>query len=144
MATQADYVIIGAGSAGCVLAARLSEDPSVKVVLIEAGGQDRNPWLHIPVGFSTTIGDPRFDWCFQVGPEPGLNNRTFHYARGRTLGGSSSINGIAWVTGCRADYDRWGELAGPEWDYDSFHPYLRQIENFPPGHARTFLQKRLA
>jgi choline dehydrogenase len=133
IAANADYVIVGAGSAGCVLAARLSEDPKVKVVLVEAGGRDRNPWLHIPVGFSRTIGDPRYDWSFQTGPEPALLNRSFHYARGKTLGGSSAINGLAWVTGGRPDYDRWAELAGEEWGYDRFHPYLKKVESFAPG-----------
>jgi choline dehydrogenase len=132
-AANADYIIVGAGSAGCVIAARLSENPNVRVVLIEAGGRDRNPWLHIPVGFSKTIGNPQFDWSYQLGPEPGLNDRTIHYARGKALGGSSSINGLAWVTGGRPDYDRWGELAGEEWGYDAFLPYLKKIESFPPG-----------
>lgn len=133
LAAQADYIIVGAGSAGCALAARLSEYPKIRVILIEAGGRDRNPWLHIPVGFSKTIGDPRYDWSFQVGPEPGLDGRKIHYARGKALGGSSSINGLAWVRGGRHDYDMWAAKGCDLWGYDAMLPYLKKVESFPPG-----------
>lgn len=131
--SQADYIIIGAGSAGCILAARLSEDPNCKVILVEAGGRDNNPWIHIPVGFSKTVGDKRFDWNFESGPEPGLDGRILHYARGKTLGGSSSINGLAWVTGGRYDYDNWKRAGCDQWGYDEMLPYLQKIETFAPG-----------
>ena len=89
-ALQADFVIVGAGSAGCVLANRLSEDPGTKVILIEAGGRDWNPWIHIPVGYFKTMNNPAVDWCYQTEPEPGLNGRSIKWPRGKVLGGSSS------------------------------------------------------
>jgi len=135
VASQADYVIIGAGSAGCVLAARLSENPANRVVLVEAGGKDRNFWFKVPVGYSKTVGDPRYDWGFSAGPEPGLGGRTLYYARGKALGGSSSINGLAWTLGSREDYRRWAELGCTDWDYEDVLPFLKGLESFPEGGA---------
>ncbi|MGE0384622.1 MAG: GMC family oxidoreductase [Gammaproteobacteria bacterium] len=132
---EADYVIVGAGSAGCVLAARLSEDPGTRVLLIEAGGEDRHPLLHAPVGFARTMGDPRFDWCYTQGPEPHLDGRHIHYARGRVLGGCSSINGLAWVRGHRADYDAWAAAGCAGWDWGSVRGYFEGAENYAGGGA---------
>ena len=92
-----DYIIIGAGSAGCVIANRLSANPSVLVALIEAGGEDRYPWIHIPVGYFKTMGNPKTDWCYHTQPDPGLNGRSINWPRGKVLGGSSSINGLLYV-----------------------------------------------
>ncbi len=107
-----DHIVIGAGTAGCLLANRLSADPGRRVLLIEAGGRDDYPWIHIPVGYLYCIGNPRTDWCYQTEPEPGLNGRRLRYPRGRTLGGSSSINGMIYMRGQRRDYDGWAALSG--------------------------------
>ena len=105
-----DYVIVGAGTAGCVLANRLSADPDVNVLLLEAGGKDNYFWIHIPVGYLYTIGNPRTDWCFKTEPDEGLNGRSIGYARGKVLGGCSSINAMIYMRGQRSDYDHWAEL----------------------------------
>ena len=102
-----DYVIVGAGSAGCVLANRLSADPNTRVLLLEAGGEDAYFWIKIPVGYLFTINNPRTDWCFKTEAEPGLNGRALNYARGKVLGGCSSINAMIYVRGQRSDYDHW-------------------------------------
>lgn len=128
-----DYIVIGAGSAGCALAARLSEDPSLKVTLIEAGGRDNHPNIKLPVGYSRTMGDPRFDWCFTMGPEPNLAGRTIPYTRGRVLGGCSSVNGLAYVRGQRLDFDAWEKLGCTGWNWDSVLPYFKRSEDFPDG-----------
>jgi choline dehydrogenase len=132
-AQTADYIIVGAGSAGCVLANRLSEDPNITVLLVEAGGGDRHPIIDLPVGYASTLANPKFDWCFQTGPEPGLGGRMIHYARGKLLGGSSSINGLAWVRGGRADYDAWAALGCQGWGWDDVLPYFIRAEDFAPG-----------
>lgn len=111
---QADIVIIGAGSAGCLLANRLSADPSRQVVLIEAGGEDDWIWIKIPVGYLFAIANPRTDWCFKTEPDPGLNGRSIHYARGRVIGGSSSINAMIYMRGQASDYDRWVQATGDD------------------------------
>ena len=125
---EADYVVVGAGSAGCVLAARLSEDPSVRVVLLEAGGPDRSPWIHIPLGYGKTIADPSVNWCYETEPEPGTDGRRMLWPRGKVLGGSSSINGLLYVRGQPADYDHWRQLGNAGWAWDDVLPYFRKSE----------------
>jgi choline dehydrogenase len=126
MATQVgsfDYVIIGGGTAGCVLAIRLSADPSVSVLLLEAGGRDNWIWIHIPVGYLYCIGNPRTDWCYKTEPDPGLNGRSILYARGRVLGGCSSINAMIYMRGQARDYDAWAAVSGdPDWSWDRVLP----------------------
>ena len=105
-----DVIIIGAGSAGCVLANRLSVDPGTRVLLLEAGGRDNYPWIHIPVGYLYCIGNPRTDWGYRTAPQPGLHGRELVYPRGRVLGGCSSINGMLYLRGQAQDYDGWRQL----------------------------------
>lgn len=125
-----DYVIIGAGTAGCLLANRLSADPQRRVLLLEAGGRDNYPWIHIPVGYLYCIGNPRTDWMYQTEPEPGLNGRRLRYPRGRTLGGSSSINGMIYMRGQARDYAHWAEVTGDDaWAWDSVLPDFRCHED---------------
>ncbi|WP_162901748.1 GMC family oxidoreductase N-terminal domain-containing protein [Breoghania sp. L-A4] len=124
-----DYIIVGAGSAGCVLANRLSADPSVKVLLLEAGGRDNYIWIHIPVGYLYCMGNPRTDWGFHTQPEPGLNGRALMYPRGRVLGGCSSINGMIYMRGQARDYDHWRQLGNAGWSWDDVLPYFRKSED---------------
>ncbi len=125
---EADYIVVGAGSAGCVVAARLSEDPSVKVVLLEAGGPDRNIWIHIPIGYGKTITDKRVNWAYDAEPDPGVNGRRIYWPRGKVLGGSSSINGLLYVRGQAEDFDHWRQLGNLGWSYDDVLPYFRRSE----------------
>ncbi|SPJ30002.1 GMC family oxidoreductase [Falsiruegeria mediterranea] len=130
-----DYIIVGAGSAGCVLANRLSKDPSIKVLLLEAGGKDNNPWIHIPVGYFKTLHNPNTDWCYKAEPDPGLNGRSLDWPRGKTLGGSSSINGLLYVRGQKEDYDHWAQLGNRGWSYDDVLPLFKRSETHEGGDA---------
>lgn len=126
-----DYIIVGAGSAGCVLANRLSADPSKRVLLLEAGGRDNWIWFHIPVGYLFAIGNPRADWMFKTEPEPGLNGRSLNYPRGKVIGGSSAINGMIYMLGQATDYDQWRQLGLPGWSWDDVRPYFRKhVDHF--------------
>lgn len=124
-----DYLIVGAGPAGCLLANRLSADPACRVLLLEAGGRDNHPWIHIPVGYLFCIGNPRTDWCLRTEAEPGLNGRSLGYPRGRVLGGSSSINGMIYMRGQAADYDHWAALGNPGWGWDEVLPLFKHCED---------------
>ena len=127
---KADYVIIGAGSAGCVLANRLTEDPAVRVTLIEAGGRDWSPYIHVPAGFMKLLDHPTLTWGYHAEPDPGTAGRAILYPRGRVLGGSSSINGLIYVRGQPEDFDHWAQLGNRGWAFDDVLPYFKKAENW--------------
>ena len=132
-----DYIVIGAGSAGCVMANRLSADTRNRVLLLEAGGRDNYHWIHIPVGYLYCIGNPRTDWGFHTEPEPGLNGRALMYPRGRVLGGCSSINGMIYMRGQAADYDQWRQMGCTGWGWDDVLPLFKAQEDFYRGASET-------
>ena len=126
-------MVIGAGSAGCALAARLSEDPSVTVALIEAGGRAWNPWLHVPVGYFKTMHNPAVDWCYRTAPEPGLGGRSIEWPRGKVLGGSSALNGLLYIRGQPEDYEHWRQLGNAGWGWEDVLPFFRASERQERG-----------
>jgi choline dehydrogenase len=128
-----DFIVTGAGSAGCVLAARLTESGRYRVLLLEAGGKDNKFWIHVPMGYAKTFVDPKVNWKFESEPEEQLNNRTMYQPRGKVLGGTSSINGMIYMRGNAADYDQWRQLGNEGWDYDSVLPYFRKAEDNERG-----------
>jgi choline dehydrogenase len=128
-----DYVIVGAGSAGCVLANRLTADPGVSVLLIEAGGDDKYFWIPIPVGYLFTIGNPRTDWMYRTEPEAGLNGRSIGYARGKVMGGCTSINAMIYMRGQKSDYDHWASLGNRGWTWEECLPYFKRMEDYAHG-----------
>lgn len=132
-ASTFDYVIVGGGTAGCVLANRLSAVPQVRVLMLEAGPPDRNPWIHVPGGIFKLINNKAVDWCYQTEPEPGLGGRRMNLPVGRVLGGSSSINGMIYVRGQRQDYDHWAALGNRGWGYEDVLPYFRKSEDQARG-----------
>ena len=130
---QFDYIVVGAGSAGCVLANRLSADPANKVLLLEAGGSDINPWIHIPVGYFKTMHHPATDWCYKTEPDQGVAGRRLQWPCGRVLGGSSSINGLLYVRGQPQDYDHWAEMGNRGWSFEEVLPYFKKSEDQERG-----------
>ena len=126
---EADFVVVGAGSAGCAVAARLSEDTATRVVLLEAGGEDKNRWIHIPLGFGKTFADPSVNWCYQTEPDPGAADRRVFWPRGKVMGGSSSINGMVYIRGQAEDFDHWRQLGNTGWSFEDVLPYFRRSEH---------------
>ncbi len=128
-----DYIVVGAGSAGCVLAARLSEDPRNQVLLLEAGPPDRSPWIHLPIGYGKTMWSPVYNWKFETDPDPNMNGRRIYWPRGKTLGGSSSINGLIYIRGQAEDYDHWAALGNEGWSFKDVLPYFIKSEGNERG-----------
>ncbi|SHK24599.1 GMC oxidoreductase [Shimia gijangensis] len=128
-----DYIIVGAGTAGCVLANRLTEEPKNRVLLLEAGRKDNYHWVKIPVGYLYCIGNPRTDWMMKTAEEPGLNGRSLVYPRGKVLGGCTSVNGMIYMRGQAADYDRWRQLGNVGWGWDDVLPYFLKSEDHHAG-----------
>lgn len=137
MAEKFDYIVVGAGSAGATLAGRLSEDPQTRVLLLEAGPPDRSFWIHLPIGYGKTMWSKKYNWCFHTDPEPNMNGRRIYWPRGKTLGGSSSINGLIYIRGQRQDYDHWAALGNEGWGFDDVLPYFLRSERNQRG-ASTY------
>ncbi len=133
MSEEYDYIVVGAGSAGAVLAGRLSEDPGTRVLLLEAGPPDRSFWIHLPIGYGKTMWSKTYNWCFHTDPDPNMNGRRIYWPRGKTLGGSSSINGLIYIRGQREDYDHWAALGNSGWSYDEVLPYFIKSERNQRG-----------
>lgn len=133
MLQEFDYIVVGAGSAGCVLAGRLSEDSGTRVLLLEAGPPDRSLWIHLPIGYGKTMWDRRLNWCFHTDPDPNMNGRRIYWPRGKTLGGSSSINGLIYIRGQREDYDAWAAAGNIGWSYADLLPYFVRSEGNERG-----------
>jgi choline dehydrogenase-like flavoprotein len=130
---EADFIVVGAGSAGCAVAARLSEDPATRVLLLEAGGEDRNRWIHIPLGFGKTFADPSVNWCYETEPDPVAADRRVFWPRGKVLGGSSSINGMVYIRGQAKDFDHWRQLGNTGWSFEDVLPYFKRSEHQTRG-----------
>ena len=128
-----DYIVVGAGSAGCVLADRLTACGRYRVLLLEAGGKDRNPWIHIPLGYGKLFSNPKVNWLYTTEPEPELNNRRVIQPRGKVLGGSSSINGLLYIRGQHEDFNHWRQLGNPGWSFEDVLPYFRRAEDQERG-----------
>jgi choline dehydrogenase len=128
-----DYIVVGAGSAGATLAGRLSESPETRVLLLEAGPPDSSFWIHLPIGYGKTMWSAKYNWCFYTDPDPNMNGRRIYWPRGKTLGGSSSINGLIYIRGQREDYDRWEFLGNEGWGFDSVLPYFKKSESNQRG-----------
>jgi len=128
-----DYIVVGAGSAGCVLAARLSEDPTVNVLLLEAGPEDRSLWIHLPIGYGKTMWSSKYNWRFNTDPDPNMKGRQIYWPRGKTLGGSSSINGLIYIRGQKEDYDQWASLGNQGWGAQDVLPYFIKSETNQRG-----------
>ena len=132
-----DFIVTGAGSAGCCVAARLSESGSHRVLLLEAGGEDRSVWIHLPSGYSRLVSNPRVNWMFESEPEPELEGRRMYQPRGKVLGGTSSINGMVYMRGNPADYDLWRQRGCTGWDWDNVLPYFKKAEDQERGPSDT-------
>jgi len=128
-----DYIVVGAGTAGCVVTSRLSENPRRRVLLLEAGGSDRRFWVRVPIGYGRTFNDPRVNWMYETEPDSALQNRRAFWPRGKLLGGSGSINGMIYVRGLPYDFDNWVRLGNPGWSYREVLPYFRKLEDYPGG-----------
>jgi choline dehydrogenase len=136
-----DYVVVGAGSAGCAVANRLSENGKYQVAVIEAGGKDNNPWIHIPVGYFKTMDNPNTDWRYKTENDPGINGRSIPWPRGKVLGGSSSINGLLYVRGQAEDYEHWRQLGNEGWAWKDVLPYFKRAETWGGDRFRRVYER---